>query len=276
MPELPEVETLTRDLERLVPGAKFTTVEVGWPRTVAIPTADELARQLPGRKILGVGRRGKFLILSLSGPSCLLIHLGMSGQLRVEPATASPDNYARLILHLADGRQLLFSDPRKFGRVYWTSDPTLIVGHLGPEPLTEDFTLDNLVALLSKRKGAIKPLLLNQTFLAGLGNIYTDEVLFVAGLHPLRKANTLSPTEIERLYTAIRKVLQQAIDNRGTTLADERYLDAEGWPGSYGERLRVYRRTGEPCPCCGAPIQRIVVAGRGTHFCPNCQELVGS
>jgi formamidopyrimidine-DNA glycosylase len=276
VPELPEVETLARDLRRLLLGAEFTAVEVCWPRTVAMPAADELARQLPGHKILDVGRRGKFLILSLSGCSYLLIHLRMSGQLRVEPATASPDPYARLILHLADGRQLVFSDTRKFGRVCWTTDPALIVGQLGPEPLAEDFTLDAFDALLSRRRGALKPLLLNQVFLAGLGNIYTDEALFVAGLHPLRKANTLSPTETERLYRAIRKVLQQAIGSRGTTLPDARYLDAEGWPGRYGERLRVYRRAGEPCPRCGAPIQRIVVGGRGTHLCPNCQESVDS
>jgi formamidopyrimidine-DNA glycosylase len=264
VPELPEVETLARDLRRLLLGAEFTAAEVCWPRTVAMPAADELARQLPGHKIQDVGC------------SYLLIHLRMSGQLRVEPATASPDPYARLIFHLADGRQLVFSDTRKFGRVYWTTDPALIVGQLGPEPLAEDFTLDAFDALLSRRRGALKPLLLNQLFLAGLGNIYTDEALFVAGLHPLRKANTLSPTETERLYRAIRGVLQQAIGSRGTTLPDQRYLDAEGWPGRYGERLRVYRRAGEPCPCCGAPIQRIVVGGRGTHFCPNCQESVDS
>jgi len=272
VPELPEVETLACDLRWLLLGTEFTTVEVRWPRTVAMPGVDEFIRQLPGRQILDVGRRGKFLILSLSGPSYLLIHLRMSGQVRVAPTTAPLDRYARVIFHLDDGRRLLFSDPRKFGRVYWTADPTPVVGRLGPDPLAEDFTLDAFEALLSRRKGAIKPLLLNQAFLAGLGNIYTDEALFVAGLHPLRKANTLSPAEIERLYRAIRKVLQQAVGSRGTTLPDERYLDAKGWPGSYGERLRVYRRAGEPCPCCGVPIQRIVVNGRGTHFCPNCQH----
>jgi formamidopyrimidine-DNA glycosylase len=272
VPELPEVETLAGDLRRLLSGAEISAVEVRWGRTVAMPAADELARLLPGHRILDVSRRGKFLILSLSGASYVLIHLRMSGQLRVEPATEPPDDYARLVFHLSDGRQLVFSDPRKFGRVYWTAAPALVVGDLGPEPLAEELTFQAFEALLSRRKGAVKPLLLNQSFLAGLGNIYTDEVLFVAGLHPLRKANSLSRTEIERLYRAIRQVLQQAIGSRGTTLPDERYLDAEGWPGSYGERLRVYRRAEEPCPCCGTPIQRIVVGGRGTHFCPNCQE----
>jgi len=272
VPELPEVETLARDLRRLLCNAEITRVQAHWARTVAMPCAAELTKRLPGHKILEVRRRGKFLILSLSGPSYLMIHLRMSGQLRVEPGTCEPDPYARLILHLADGRQLVFSDTRKFGRVYWTTDPDLVLGSLGPEPLAQDFALDDFAKLLSSRRGMIKPLLLNQGFLAGLGNIYTDEALFLAGLHPRRKANTLSHAEVERLYRAIRQVLSQAIAGRGTTLADERYLDAEGSPGSYGEHLHVYRRAGEPCTRCGVPLERIVVAGRGTHICPTCQK----
>lgn len=272
VPELPEVETLARDLRRLLRNAEISRVEARWARTVAVPGADELTKRLPGHKILDVHRRGKFLILSLSGPSYLMIHLRMSGQLRVEPGMCEPDPYARLILHLADGRQLIFSDTRKFGRVYWTMDPDLVLGSLGPEPLAQDLTLDSFATLLSSRRGMIKPLLLNQGFLAGLGNIYTDEALFLAGLHPRRKANSLSHSEVERLYGAIRQVLRQAIAGRGTTLADERYLDAEGSPGSYGERLCVYRRAGEPCTRCGVPLERIVVSGRGTHICPNCQN----
>ncbi len=272
VPELPEVETLARDLRRLLCDAEISGVEARWARTVAVPCADELTKRLPGHKILDVRRRGKFLILSLSGPSYLMIHLRMSGQLRVEPGTCEPDPYARLILHLADGRQLIFSDTRKFGRVYWTTDPGLVLGSLGPEPLAQDLTVDDFATLLSSRRGMLKPLLLNQGFLAGLGNIYTDEALFLAGLHPRRKANTLSHAEVERLYGAIRQVLRQAIAGRGTTLSDERYLDAEGSPGTYAERLRVYRRAGEPCTRCGATLERIVVAGRGTHICPDCQN----
>ena len=272
MPELPEVETLARDLRPLLVGAKFADVEVRWPRTVALPAAEEFARQLPGHEILDVGRRAKFLLLSLSGPCYLLIHLRMSGQVRVEPGTTLPDNHVRLIFHLADGRQLIFSDTRKFGRVYLLDDPSIVLGHLGPEPLADDFTVDAFADLLSRRKGALKPLLLNQRFLAGLGNIYTDEALFVAGLHPLRKADTLSGGEVRRLYAAIRQVLQRAIGNRGTTLADGRYRDAQGQPGHNRESLLVYHRQGEPCLRCGTPIQRIVVAGRGTHFCPTCQR----
>ncbi len=272
MPELPEVETLARDLRRLLCGAEFKAVTLYWPRSVAMPTADELVKGLPGQRVLDVSRRGKFLQLSLSGPSYLLIHLRMSGHLQVETNTAPPSPYARAVFDLTDGSRLVFSDPRKFGRLYWLTQPDLVLGALGPEPLADDLTLDTFRSLLATRKGALKPLLLNQALLAGLGNIYTDEALFRAGLHPLRKANTLTESEVAGLYTAIRDVLQQAIGNRGTTLADARYRDAEGQPGHNRENLRVYRRAGEPCPCCGTPIERTVVGGRGTHFCPHCQR----
>lgn len=272
MPELPEVETLAADLRRLLVDAELKGVEVLWRRSVAMPNAEELVRELPGRRIMDVTRRGKFLVLSLSGPSFLLIHLRMSGQVRVEQATAPADTHTRVIFHLADGRQLLFSDPRKFGRIYWTTDPDCVLGALGPEPLAEDFTADDFVSLLASHKRALKPLLLDQTVLAGLGNIYTDEALSAAGLHPLRKAHTLSPVEGEQLYYAIREVLQQAICHRGTTLDDERYQDAEGRPGCHAPYLRVYRRAGKPCLRCGTPIERTVIGSRGTYFCPHCQQ----
>jgi formamidopyrimidine-DNA glycosylase len=276
VPELPEVETLARDLRRLIVGGALGQVEVLWTRSVATPTAEELMCELPGREILDVGRRGKFLILSLSGPSYLLIHLRMSGQVRVENGERALDDHARVVFHLADGRQLVFSDTRKFGRIYWTTNLESVVGDLGPEPLADDFTADALVEILSRHKGALKPLLLNQRVLAGLGNIYTDEALFIARLHPLRKANSLSPAEIGQLYAAIRHVLRQAIDNRGTTLQDARYRDAQGRPGLNVDSLHVYHRAGEPCGNCGTPIERIVVGGRGTHICPCCQLTSGS
>jgi formamidopyrimidine-DNA glycosylase len=272
MPELPEVETLARDLRRLLRDAEFKAVTVCWPRSVTMPTVGELVQGLPGRQVLDVSRRGKFLQLSLSGPSYLLIHLRMSGHLQVEPDTAPLSPYARVVFEVTGARRLVFSDPRKFGRLYWLTQPDLVLGTLGPEPLADDLTLDAFRSLLATRKGALKPLLLNQALLAGLGNIYTDEALFRAGLHPQRKANTLTAGETARLYTAIRDVLKQAIGNRGTTLADARYRDAEGQPGHNRENLRVYRRTGEPCPCCGTPIERILVGGRGTHLCPHCQR----
>lgn len=272
MPELPEVETLAHDLQRLIVGSVLGQVEVLWARSVATPTSDELASQLPGREVLNVGRRGKFLILSLCGPSYLLIHLRMSGQVRVENGECALDDHARVVFRLTDGRQLVFSDTRKFGRIYWTTDLESIVGDLGPEPLAYDFTVNALAEILSLHKGALKPLLLNQRVLAGLGNIYADEALFLARLHPLRKANSLSPAETERLHTAIRHVLGQAIDNRGTTLRDARYRDAQGRPGLNVDSLNVYHRAGEPCRICSTPIERTVVGGRGTHICPCCQS----
>jgi len=272
MPELPEVETLARDLQRLLPGAAVDHAEVLWARSVAAPDAAGLIDQVAGREILSVGRRGKFVVLSLSGPLFLLIHLRMSGRLLVQPPGAAYDQHARAVVHLSDGRQLLFSDPRKFGRIYVTADLHAVTGGLGREPLDARFTLREFRSLLAGRRGALKPLLLRQDVLAGLGNIYADEVLFAAGLHPRRKADGLFPAEEQRLYRSIRTVLRRAIHNRGTTLPDSRYRDAEGRPGAHQERLCVYQRHGEPCVRCGTPIERSVIAQRGTHYCPNCQR----
>jgi formamidopyrimidine-DNA glycosylase len=272
VPELPEVETLSRDLEHLLIGAEFLLIEVLWDGAVEMPDAGELQRQLPGRKVMGVTRRGKFVVMALSGPSNLLIHLRMSGQLHVVSPEVEPDRYARVVFRFTDRRQLIFSDVRKFGRVYWTTDLNDVLGHLGPEPLDDQFTATAFFALCSAHRGAIKPMLLNQRKLAGLGNIYCDEALFLARLHPQRKANSLSRWESDRLHEAIRQVLRQAIDNRGTTLPDERYRDAKGQPGNNAESLLVYQRAGEPCCRCSTPIRRIVVGGRGTHLCPCCQD----
>lgn len=271
VPELPEVETLARHLKQLLVGAQFATVQVRWARSVAMPSAEELARELPGHSIEDVGRRGKFLHIALSGGHALLVHLRMSGQLRVQAGDAAVDDHARVVFRLTDGRALIFSDTRKFGRVYWTANPICITSKLGAEPLDPDWTQEEFRTLLVKHKGALKPLLLNQTIVAGLGNIYTDEALFRASLHPLRKANSLRPDEFERLYCAIREVLAEAIARRGTTLPDARYRDAEGHPGTNQDNLYVYQRTGQPCLRCGNFIERIVVGQRGTHFCPHCQ-----
>lgn len=271
MPELPEVETLARDLRRLLRGAAIESVQVCWSRSVATPAADEFERGLQQREILDVTRRGKFVQMYLSDSTCLLVHLGMSGHLLVEPGVGALDSHTRVAFHLVDGRTLVFSDPRKFGRVFWLADPERVLGRLGPDPLDDEFTPGRLGGLLSGRRVALKPLLLDQRVLAGLGNIYADESLFRAHLHPLRKANTLTSGEVESLYDAIREVLRQAIHNRGTTLEDARYRDAEGRPGRNLANLNVYHRTGKPCVCCGTPIVRILVGSRGTHFCPRCQ-----
>ncbi len=272
MPELPEVETLARHLQHLLAGAVLSGVEVLWPRSIALPSVAEFTHRVPGLRIERVGRRGKFLVFSLSDGLNLLVHLRMSGQVRVEPPGAALDAYARVAFDLDDGRRMIFSDMRKFGRMYLTTDVCTVAGKLGREPLADDFTPSDLRALLAGHKGALKPLLLRQDVLAGLGNIYVDEALFAARLHPRRKADTLTRSEVRRLHSAIRQVLAQAIASRGSTLRDARYRDAEGQAGEFQEHLCVYQRQGEACVRCGTPIERIVVSQRGTHFCPRCQR----
>jgi len=271
MPELPEVETVARGLRGPLVGRTFTGVTVRWPRTIAHPAVDELARQIAGRRVAAVGRRGKYVVVELDR-GWLLIHLKMSGRLQVVPASEPLDGHTHTVFDLDDGRQLRFRDVRKFGRVYLVDEAEQVTAALGPEPLAEDLTLDEFCRLLARRSGRLKSLLLNQAFLAGLGNIYADEALFAARLHPLRRADSLSPEEQLRLYEAIRAVLGRAVANRGTTLDDRGYTDAEGRAGGYQDQIAVYGRTGEPCPTCQAPIERIGVGGRSTHFCPRCQR----
>ena len=271
MPELPEVETIVKGLRGPLIGRTFTGVHVGWENIVVRPTVPEFQRRIRGQQILGIRRRGKYLIFDLSGGDSLIIHLKMTGQLMVKPGDAPADKYGHTVFDLDDGNQLRFLDMRKFGRVYLVADENEVVGSLGPEPLADDFTLSQFSALVRKRKGALKPLLLNQQFIAGMGNIYTDEALFVAGIHPRRKADTLTDAEIECLYRAIRQVLRQALADEGTTF-DGAYRKVDGREGGHQENLKVFRRKGQPCPRCGRAIERIVLGGRGTYFCPRCQK----
>ncbi len=271
MPELPEVETYVRELRPLLLGRRITGVTVHWPRMVAGRDVEEFRRRLTGQEINALWRRGKYLVFQLSGGDFLLLHLKMSGRLYVLPATEPSDPHAHTVFDLEAGEQLRFHDPRKFGRAYLVEDPEAVVGRLGPEPLAEEFTPEMLDRMLARRKGRLKPLLLNQTFLAGLGNIYVDEALHAAGLHPLRSAQSLSPDEKHRLYEAIRLVLRRGIETQGTTFADPNpFLRPSGEPGWY--QPQVYGRQGQPCPVCGTPIERITVGQRGTHFCPYCQR----
>ncbi len=270
MPELPEVETVARGLGEALIGRTITNVTVGWPRTVARPTVEEFSQRVTGRRVVSVGRRGKYVVIALD-QGYVLIHLKMTGRLRVVPGDEPTEKHVHLLFGLDDGRQLQFHDVRKFGRVYLVDDPVEVTSGLGPEPLADDFTLDDFRRLLARRTGRLKPLLLNQQFLAGLGNIYADEALFAARLHPLRGADSLIPEDQACLYEAIRTVLQQAIASRGTTLDDGGYTDAEGQPGAYQGQIAVYARKGSPCLRCQTPIERIVVGGRSTHFCPQCQ-----
>lgn len=270
MPELPEVETLARGLQPLLADRTIVAAAVDWPRTVAFPRVDEFERRIVGQRIRSVGRRGKYLILQLDRDD-LLIHLKMSGRLQIAPGGALPDQHTRFRLELDNHQQLRFQDPRKFGRVYLTDDPQQVTGTLGPEPLADDFTREDFCRLLARRKGRLKSLLLNQAFLAGLGNIYADEALFMARLHPLRPADSLLPEEQARLYESIRSVLNSAIKNQGTTLRDKAYRDVYGQEGAFQEQVAVYGRRGMPCPCCQTPIERIVIGGRSAYFCPHCQ-----
>ncbi|HEC35465.1 MAG TPA: bifunctional DNA-formamidopyrimidine glycosylase/DNA-(apurinic or apyrimidinic site) lyase [Anaerolineae bacterium] len=271
MPELPEVETIARGLREIV-GRRIVGVEVRWARSIVEMDPATFAQRLRCKRIRGVGRRGKWLVLSLERNDRLLIHLRMSGRLVLGPAETETDRYTRVILALDDERWLRFSDPRKFGRMVLTTNPDEVLGDLGPEPLEAGFTPQRLEDMLAGRRARLKSLLLNQRFLAGLGNIYADEALWRARLHPLRQPGTLSREEMARLHRAIRQVLTEAIARRGTTLEDRQYVRPDGRPGDFAARLAVYRRTGRPCPRCGALIERIVVSGRGTHFCPQCQQ----
>ncbi len=278
MPELPEVETIAADLRPHLIGAAFVAGHILWPRTLAAPTADLLNARLAGRRVVDVGRRGKYLLIHLEPAASLIFHLRMTGRLDVLAADAGlPDGpHLRAWFALADGRRLAFTDARKFGRIWLVEDAAEVVGKLGPEPLDLAFTSEMLASRLRDRRAAIKSILLDQTVIAGVGNIYADEALFLAGIHPLRPASGLNEAEIGRLWDALRFVLRESVAARGTLLRD--YRTPYGQEGVYQNRLRVYRRAGERCRRCGATIERIRVAQRSTHFCPCCQptDVTGS
>jgi formamidopyrimidine-DNA glycosylase len=270
MPELPEVETVVRGLEPRLTGRMIARVRVHWPRTVAISGGGDgkgFAPALSGRRVRRVFRRGKYVCLHLDDDSVLTIHLGMSGQLgfAIEPGRR---RHLRLEMEFDDGTGLFFVDPRKFGRAkLWAAGEPLLPG-LGIEPLEEKAVARTLRAAASRR--AIKTYLLDQSALAGVGNIYADESLFLARIHPLTPAASLTPAQCRRLGTAVAGVLRSAIANQGTTLRD--YRTAGGEPGANQENLRVYGRTGRPCPACRRSVVRLVINGRSSHFCPRCQR----
>lgn len=271
MPELPEVETTVRALREPLIGATITAVRNTWPRHIAMPTPEELQARIAGRRILGIGRRGKFLVFSLSEGETLIIHLRMTGHLSVVSADTPLDAHTHTIFSLEGGRELRFRNTRKFGRVYLVRDPQEVLGKLGPEPLEESFTAEALRRMLAGRRRRLKPLLLDQTFIAGVGNIYADEALFHAHLHPLRRTDTLDEEEVVALHAAIQKVLQMGIEREGASI--DRYVKPDGTRGSMQDAVAVFQRTGATCYRCGTPIERIIVGGRSTHFCPVCQPL---
>jgi len=283
MPELPEVETIKRDLQQKIVGRTILTVTPEWPGSIRCPSAEEFTRLLRGQKIEEVSRRGKYLLLRLSNERMLVIHLKMTGQLLVRGPDDAEDRFVRVRFKLDDGRELRFADLRKFGRLALYNSNMTQKGmvretrapyledfwKLGPEPLSADFTLEAFTKLIRSRSARMKSLLLNQFFLAGLGNIYADEALFKAGIHPLRKAESLTEEEIRKLYEAIKDVLVSAIGDRGTST--DNFRDTAGEPGFHQFHLYVYQRTGQPCSRCGTLIERMKLGGRSTHYCPKCQ-----
>jgi formamidopyrimidine-DNA glycosylase len=270
MPELPEVETIARALRPQLVGRTILDTDLRWARTLALPSGRKFREQMRGQKIKAVGRRAKFVNIELMTPDQrpynLVIHLRMSGDLTLKNGKISPEKHDRLILALTGGRNLVFNDTRKFGRVWLTSDPEQVFGKLGPEPLSDEFTPAWLYAGLRARRRQLKPLLLDQTFLAGLGNIYTDEALHMARLHPLAGSDSVTARQAERLWGAVQSVLNEGIRRNGASI-DWAYRG-----GEYQNYFRVYGRQGQPCPVCGAAIQKLVVGQRGTHVCPACQK----
>lgn len=272
MPELPEVETIARFLRQGVEdkpgilGKKIATAQVLWARTVAEPEAGEFQARITGQEILQINRRGKFLFLNLTRDA-LLVHLRMSGDLFVEQKDSDLAPHHRVILELEDGWRVAFNDARKFGRMWLVADPQSVLGNLGPEPFDRSLEDDGFYNRLKDSRRQLKPLLLDQHFIAGLGNIYTDEALHLARLHPLTISSTITLEQSQKLLESIRRVLKEGIERHGTS------IDWVYRGGDYQRYLRVYQRTGQPCPVCGAPVQRFVVGQRSTHYCPSCQVL---
>lgn len=293
MPELPEVETIARSLRPDLTGAEVVDSDIRWARTLATPSVKKFKERIRGQRILEVGRRAKFIHIQLSSDS-LFVHLRMSGDLFIKDGAYKPEKHDRLILEFSqprrnEGREatlnsakkkdssrssnlrgeifkLVFNDTRKFGRVWLTDDPDSVIGGLGPEPFSDEFTPQWLYENLRARHRQLKPLLLDQAFLAGLGNIYTDECLHIAKLHPLTASDSVSREQAARLHEAIRAVLAEGIRRNGASI-DWFYRG-----GEFQNYFRVYDRTGQPCPVCGTKIQRLVVGQRGTHVCPQCQK----
>ncbi|MBI5577545.1 MAG: DNA-formamidopyrimidine glycosylase [Deltaproteobacteria bacterium] len=278
MPELPEVETIARDLNAAgVAGKTLTGARVYWDRTIAEPSVTEFCRLIKKKKIAAVGRRGKFLVIDFTGGGHMLMHLRMSGRLHLVSSGAERLPHEHVVFAFEDGSELRFHDTRKFGRVYLMADVERVLGRLGPEPLDPMFTPRVLFEGMRKRSRLVKPLLLDQGFVAGLGNIYTDEALWEARIHPRRLSDSLSQKEAEALHAAIRKVLRRGMKNLGTSLGTGKanFYSVGRRRGRNRDALKVFRRTGEPCARCAAPVQRIIVGQRSTHICPKCQTLKG-
>ncbi len=273
MPELPEVETICRTLLDKVSGRVIKQVDILLPRLIKWPSAAEFQALVTGKKIINMARRGKYLLFNLDGGLVMVVHLRMTGRLYYI-TNEEYDKFTRIIFVLDNGAALLYADTRTLGTLYVMPQQELWrisgLSGMGPEPLSEEFTLNYFQDMLKNRHGKIKAILLNQKLVGGLGNIYVDESLALAGINPEKTAADLTGDEVEKLYHAVNTVIEAGIIHGGTTFRD--YRDGTGQSGSHQHYLRVYGRKGQPCSKCGTPIARIEVAGRGTHYCPHCQQ----
>ena len=264
MPELPEVETTVRRFRARLVGRRVADFASRWPPQL-LPDPTTVTAGVLGRRFMTLERRAKWVVAALDDGAHLLVHLRMSGSFGwLAPEDAEPP-YIRAVWTFTDGYRLALRDPRKFGRIRYTRDLVAATAALGPEPLARTFTAAGLGRRLAGRRRLLKPLLLDQGFLAGLGNIYADESLYAARLHPARRADTLAPEDVRRLHRAVRRVLREAIRHNGTS------FDAVYPSGGMEAYLQVYGKRGQPCPACGTPIVYAQLAQRGTHFCPVCQ-----
>lgn len=271
MPELPEVETIRRDLEKEIVGHKIVDLWYDVPKMLQ-PNAAAVEK-IVGKHFVSVGRIGKLLLLGIENDGTIGIHLKLSGRLFIRKQTENEDRFTHVAFKFDDGRELRFSEVRKFGYVKLIEnavDLKKITDEFGPEPFTKEYTLDVLQKVLTKSSRATKVLIMDQKKIAGVGNIYADEALWYAKIHPETPGNKVDAKRTEELYQGIIKSLEQGIEDRGTSIDD--YLDIYGKPGNHAKNLNVFRNEGHPCPRCAAIIKKIRVGGRGTHFCPNCQK----
>ena len=276
MPELPEVQTVVDNLNALgIAGRTITKASVHWPKTIYGMTPGRFRKQVSGLTIRECSRRGKYIVIRLSRGWTLLIHLRMTGRLKWGPGGARRGRHEHVILQLGRAGELCFHDTRKFGRFFLTRTPETVLDKIGPEPLANSFTKKKLHCMLQGKKRRMKPLLLDQTFIAGLGNIYVDETLWEARIHPLRRSSSLAEKETARLHKAVRRVLRRGLKNMGTSLGTGKgnFYSVAGRKGRNADELKVFRRDGKACPRCGTVIERLTVAQRGTHICPACQSI---
>ncbi len=276
MPELPEVETVVNGLRPVVVERKIIDIEVREKNLIGFPKADvkKFKDELLNSKITGMDRRGKYIIINLDIKKDMIIHLRMTGKLLVKEVKSFRDKHTHVIFVLDDGQEIRFNNVRKFGRIYLIDpeQPEQAGGYaeLGPEPLDENLSVEDFKKLFNNRRGIIKSLLMNQKFVAGIGNIYADEILFLSGIKPNRTADTLTGKEKEKIYENMRDILAKGIKYGGTTFSD--YVNAFGEKGSFQVELRVYQREDEKCYECGTNIKKTKIGGRSTYYCPKCQH----